>query len=28
LAIVPFLYGGVVEGHHWLTQQQLVGWCR
>jgi chromate transporter len=24
LAIVPFLYGGVVEGHHWLTQQQLV----
>ncbi len=24
LAVVPFLYGGVVEGHHWLTEQQFV----
>src|SRR5437667_9438737 len=24
LAVVPFLYGGVVEGHHWLTPQQFV----
>lgn len=24
LAIVPFLYGGVVTGHHWLTEQQFV----
>jgi len=24
LAIVPFLYGGVVQDHHWLTQQQFV----
>jgi chromate transporter len=24
LAIVPFLYGGVVEHHHWLTQQQFL----
>jgi chromate transporter len=24
LAIVPFLYGGVVQEHHWLTQQQFV----
>jgi chromate transporter len=24
LAIVPFLYGGVVNGHHWLTDQQFV----
>jgi chromate transporter len=24
LAIVPFLYGGVVQGHHWLTNQQFV----
>src|SRR3954454_15970221 len=24
LAIVPFLYGGVVQGHHWLTDQQFV----
>ena len=24
LAIVPFLYGGVVQGHHWLTDRQFV----
>jgi len=24
LAVVPFLYGGVVQGHHWLTEQQFV----
>src|SRR5438552_18595775 len=24
LAIVPFLYGGVVHGHHWLTDRQFV----
>lgn len=24
LAIVPFLYGGVVAGHHWLTERQFV----
>lgn len=24
LAIVPFLYGGVVHGHHWLTDKQFV----
>jgi chromate transporter len=24
LAIVPFLYGGVVTQHHWLTEQQFV----
>ena len=24
LAIVPFLYGGVVEQYHWLTQQEFV----
>jgi chromate transporter len=24
LAIIPFLYGGVVEGHHWLTDHQFV----
>jgi chromate transporter len=24
LAIVPFLYGGVVTGHHWLTDRQFV----
>lgn len=24
LAIVPFLYGGVVQQHHWLTQQQFL----
>ncbi len=24
LAIVPFLYGGVVNGHHWLTERQFV----
>jgi len=24
LAVVPFLYGGVVQGHHWLTDQQFV----
>jgi chromate transporter len=24
LAIVPFLYGGVVEGHHWLNDHQFV----
>jgi chromate transporter len=24
LAIVPFLHGGVVEGHHWLTEQQFL----
>lgn len=24
LAIVPFLYGGVVSEHHWLTDQQFV----
>jgi chromate transporter len=24
LAIVPFLYGGVVEGHHWLNDRQFV----
>lgn len=24
LAVVPFLYGGVVHGHHWLTDQQFV----
>src|SRR5579862_603939 len=23
LAVVPFLYGGVVEGHHWLTDHQF-----
>jgi len=24
LAVVPFLYGGVVHGHHWLNDQQFV----
>lgn len=24
LAIVPFLHGGVVEGHGWLTEQQFL----
>jgi chromate transporter len=24
LAIVPFLYGGVVTDHHWLTEKQFV----
>ena len=24
LAILPFLYGGVVEGHHWLNNQQFL----
>jgi len=24
LAIVPFLYGGVVQHHHWLTDRQFV----
>jgi chromate transporter len=24
LAIVPFLYGGVVREHHWLTDQQFL----
>lgn len=24
LAIVPFLYGGVVSDHHWLTERQFV----
>ena len=24
LAVVPFLYGGVVEEHHWLTDRQFV----
>src|SRR5258707_8626719 len=23
LAVVPFLYGGVVQGHHWLNAQQI-----
>ena len=24
LAIIPFLYGGVVQGHHWLTDRQFI----
>jgi chromate transporter len=24
LAVVPFLYGGVVQGHHWLNDRQFV----
>ncbi len=24
LAIVPFLHGGVVDGHHWLTDRQFL----
>jgi chromate transporter len=24
LAVVPFLYGGVVQGHHWLTDRQFI----
>jgi len=24
LAVVPFLYGGVVQNHHWLTEHQFV----
>ena len=24
LAVVPFLYGGVVQGHHWLSDRQFV----
>jgi chromate transporter len=24
LAIIPFLYGGVVQGHQWLTDRQFV----
>ena len=24
LAVVPFLYGGVVHGHHWLSEKQFV----
>jgi len=24
LAIVPFLHGGVVDGNHWLTEQQFL----
>ncbi len=22
--MVPFLYGGIVQGHHWLTDRQFV----
>src|SRR6516164_7648834 len=25
LAVVPFLYGGVVQGHHWLNDHQWIG---
>jgi chromate transporter len=25
LAIVPFLYGGVVREHHWLNDRQFLG---
>lgn len=24
LAVVPFLYGGVVQGHHWLSDHQFI----
>src|SRR5215472_15231784 len=24
LSVVPFLYGGVVQGHHWLSDRQFV----
>jgi hypothetical protein len=24
LAIVPFLHGGVVQEHHWLTEGQFI----
>src|SRR5207248_3895759 len=24
LAIIPFFYGGVVQGHHWLNDRQFV----
>ena len=24
LAVVPFLYGGVVQGHHWLNEHQFI----
>jgi chromate transporter len=24
LAVVPFLYGGVVQGHHWLNDHQFI----
>lgn len=24
LAIIPFLYGGVVQGHHWLNDRQFI----
>jgi chromate transporter len=24
LAVVPFLYGGVVQGHHWINERQFV----
>ena len=24
LAIVPFLYGGIVQEHHWLNDRQFV----
>jgi chromate transporter len=24
LAVLPFLYGGVVQGHHWLSDRQFV----
>jgi chromate transporter len=24
LAVVPFLYGGIVQQHHWLTEKQFV----
>src|SRR5215472_15362415 len=24
LAVLPFLYGGVVQGHHWITEHQFV----
>jgi chromate transporter len=24
LAVVPFLYGGVVQGHHWINEHQFV----
>jgi chromate transporter len=24
LAVIPFLYGGVVQGHHWLTDRQFI----
>lgn len=27
LAVVPFLYGGVVQGHHWLTDRPSIRRC-